>query len=138
MSSMKSARKLSVHYLTIEPELAGQRIDNFLITKLKGVPRTRIYRILRKGEVRVNKKRAAPSYRLESGDQVRIPSLKMRSETKAGKAPRGVREVLGQRILYEDKVLLIVNKPAGIAAHGGSGIKWGVVEILKEMYPEFP
>lgn len=135
---MKSHAKSPVHYLTIDAEFKGQRIDNFLITKLKNVPKTRIYRILRKGEVRVNKKRAAPSYRLQEGDQIRIPPLDLGVENKPISAPHNLKDLLKSRILYEDKGLLIINKPAGIAVHGGTNMKWGIIEILKEMYPEFP
>ena len=135
---MKSHVKSPVHYLTIEAEYEGQRIDNFLITKLKNVPKTRIYRILRKGEVRVNKKRAAPSYRLQEGDHVRIPPLDLGVENKPTAAPHNLKDLLKSRILYEDAGLLIINKPSGIAVHGGTNTKWGVIEILKEMYPQFP
>lgn len=135
---MTPVSKAPVYYLTIDPEYSGQRIDNFLITKLKTIPKTRIYRILRKGEVRVNKKRAAPSYRLQAGDQVRIPPLQMEAEVKLVAPPHDLKKLLSNRILFEDKNLLIINKPAGVAVHGGSHSQWGVVEILKSQYPQFP
>lgn len=128
----------SVHYLTIEPDFAEQRIDNFLVTRLKGVPKTRIYRLLRKGEVRVNKKRIDPSYRLKAGDQVRIPPVKMDVPKKPVQPNKNLMDLLFNRILYEDKSLLIINKPSGIAVHGGSGVKLGLVEALRNMYPKFP
>jgi len=135
---MKKQVSVAVHYITIDPDYAGQRIDNFLVTKLKGVPKTRIYRILRKGEVRVNKKRIAPSYRLQAGDMVRIPPVQL-AERPSPKIPaRSLMTTLTERILYEDNNLLIINKPPGIPVHGGSKVKIGVVEALRCMYPKLP
>jgi len=128
----------SVHYVTVEPDFTDQRIDNFLIARLKGVPKTHIYRILRKGEVRVNKKRAQPSYRVQSGDQIRIPPIRLADAAEPAIPSQSLMTVLSNRILYEDKNLLIINKPAGIAVHGGSGVKIGVVEALRCMYPKLP
>src|SRR5438477_4974737 len=119
-------KKSQVNYVKVEPEYSDQRIDNFLIAKLKGVPKTHIYRILRKGEVRVNKKRAQPSYRLQAGDQIRIPPVQMAEPDKPATPGRSLMTLLAERILFEDKNLLIINKPAGIAVHGGSGVKIGV------------
>jgi 23S rRNA pseudouridine955/2504/2580 synthase len=129
---------VNVTYVTIDAEYAGQRIDNFLITRLKNLPKTRVYRILRKGEVRVNKKRVAPSYRLQEGDEIRIPP--MRLEEKAAPTMPGHRSVqmLTDCILYEDKGLMVINKPAGIPVHGGSNVSMGVVETLRAMYPQYP
>ncbi len=127
-----------VRYITIESDFASQRIDNFLVTKLKGVPKTRIYRILRKGEVRVNKKRVQPSYRLQAGDQIRLPPMQL-GERKAPETPsHSLMEVLASRIIYEDKNLFIINKPSGIPVHGGSKVKMGIVEALRSMYPKLP
>jgi len=134
---MKSAPKMPAYYLTVDDAFAGQRIDNFLMTKLKNVPKTRVYRILRKGEVRVNKKRAAPSYRLEAGDSIRIPPLTPETEKKLTAPPKDLQDLLTDRVIYEDKNLFIINKPAGIAVHGGSASPWGVVEVLRYMHPEF-
>lgn len=130
--------KTTVQYVTIEPDFAGQRIDNYLVTRLKGIPKTHIYRILRKGEVRVNKKRIQPSYRLQEGDQVRLPPLKLDAPQTPPKPNKNLMAILADRILYEDNALLIINKPAGIAVHGGSGVKLGLVEALRCMYPKFP
>ena len=130
--------KKQVYYLTIEPDYAGQRIDNFLLTRLKGVPKTRIYRILRKGEVRVNKKRIEPSYRLQAGDQVRVPPVEMSEQTVPQAPSHSLMALLSQRILYEDNQLLIINKPSGIPVHGGSQVKIGIVEALRCMYPKLP
>lgn len=131
-------QKTSVQYIVIAPDYAGQRIDNFLITFLKGVPKTHIYRILRKGEVRVNKKRAAPSYRLQADDQVRLPPLQLETKKEPQAPSQQLREFLTSRILYEDKNLLIINKPTGIPVHGGSQVKLGLVEVLRSMYPKCP
>ncbi|MDR3492947.1 MAG: 23S rRNA pseudouridine(955/2504/2580) synthase RluC [Gammaproteobacteria bacterium] len=127
-----------VQYITIEEGYADQRIDNFLVTRLKSLPKTRIYRLLRKGEVRVNKKRTQPSYRLQLGDVIRLPPMHL--EEKVVAAPPGKRSVamLTDRILYEDKNLLIINKPSGIPVHGGTGVQVGVVETLRAMYPKLP
>lgn len=131
-------QKSSVQYIAIAPDYAGQRIDNFLITYLKGVPKTHIYRILRKGEVRVNKKRAAPSYRLQANDQIRLPPLELDVKQKPLVPGQSLRDLLSSRILFEDKGLLIINKPAGIPVHGGSQVKLGMVEALRYMYPKSP
>lgn len=122
----------------IDEGSAGQRIDNFLLKSLKGVPKSRIYRILRKGEVRVNKGRIKPDYRLKPGDVVRIPPIRV-SES-APKAIPGDRilKLLEQNIIYEDERLLVLNKPSGMAVHGGSGISFGVIEGLRVLRPGAP
>jgi 23S rRNA pseudouridine955/2504/2580 synthase len=130
--------KNSVEYLTIDESYQGQRIDNFLMTKLKGVPKTRIYRILRKGEVRVNKKRIEPSYRLQANDILRIPPVHLPIKDAPLLPSFSLQALLKQRILFEDNSFLIINKPSGIPVHGGSQVKIGIVEALKSMYPEFP
>lgn len=130
--------KKPVQYLSISADFAGQRIDNFLMTHLKGVPRTHIYRILRKGEVRVNKKRIQPSYKLQDGDQVRLPPLQIEANPSPPKPGNQLTNYLTSRILYEDNHLLIINKPAGIPVHGGSQVKLGVVEALRCIYPKLP
>ena len=123
-----------VRMVAVSADHAGRRIDNFLLGELKGVPRTRIYRILRKGEVRVNKGRIRPGYRLQTGDQVRIPPVRV--------APRrplpevGAGPSLEDRVVYEDPRLLVLNKPAGMAVHGGSGLSYGVIELLRAERPE--
>lgn len=135
---MKRTAKSSVQYIDIDEAYVGQRIDNFLIARFKTVPKTKIYRILRKGEVRVNKKRAAPSYRLQIEDKVRIPPLEIEREIKLTDPPKELVKLLDNTVLFEDKTLLIINKPAGIPVHGGSKMKWGVIEILKILYPQHP
>jgi 23S rRNA pseudouridine955/2504/2580 synthase len=115
----------------------GQRLDNFLITFLKGVPRSRIYRILRKGEVRVNKGRVAPSYRIQVGDNIRIPPIRVAEQEAVPIRPgHGVLEQLAHAIVFEDERLLLVDKPSGLAVHGGSGLSYGLIEALRVMRPE--
>ena len=128
----------AAYYLTIEADFVNQRLDNFLITKLKNMPKTRIYRILRKGEVRVNKKRVQPSYRLQVGDQLRIPPMRLSEKTSTAKPSQSLMTLLATRILYEDNYLLILNKPSGVPVHGGSQVKIGVIEALRCMYPKLP
>lgn len=132
----KPGPKSQVQYFIISSEYEGQRIDNFLITRLKGVPKTRIYRILRKGEVRVNKKRIAPSYRLIEGDSVRLPPVFLPEKATQAPPSTDTRSLLSGRILYEDDYLLIINKPAGMSVHAGSTVRVGVVEALRHMYPK--
>lgn len=124
--------------IEIQPAQAGQRIDNFLLTQLKGVPKSRIYRILRKGEVRVNRGRIKPDYRLQAGDSIRIPPLRL---TPKPAAPRPAEHILAEveaSILYEDKLFLILNKPSGLAVHGGSGLSYGLIEALRALRPDAP
>ena len=127
--------KPQVQLLKISPDDAGQRIDNFLFSRLKGVPKSRVYRLLRKGEVRVNKGRIRAHYRIQAGDVIRIPPLRMVPEAPAAIAPKNVEKFLESRILYEDAYLLALNKPAGMAVHGGSGLQGGVIEYLRHIRP---
>lgn len=121
----------------IKDDQTGQRLDNFLITKLKGVPKSRIYRMIRSGEVRINKKRIKPDYRLCAGDEIRIPPVRQ-----SEKKPIFVSDNLGlkleQSILFENDNLLVINKPAGIAVHGGSGVSLGVIEAFRKLRPNQP
>jgi len=110
----------------------GQRIDNFLISELKGVPRTLVYRILRSGEVRINGGRARPSDRVHAGDLVRVPPLRLPQPAGQAVAGAHLTRALESAILYEDDHLLVVNKPAGLAVHGGSGISLGLIETLRQ------
>ena len=127
---------MPVQMVKIDASNATQRVDNYLISKLKGVPKSRIYRMLRKGEVRVNKGRTKPEYRLNLGDVVRIPPVRM-ATTRKRMLPDGLlAERLGGRILYEDDQLLVFNKPSGVAVHGGSGLYFGVIEGLRQLRPE--
>ena len=128
---MPDIRKDSVTRVTITDAEQDQRIDNYLLRVLKGVPKSHVYRILRSGEVRVNKGRIDASYRLQLGDEVRIPPVRIA----APDAPRAV-PALEFPIVYEDDALLVINKPAGVAVHGGSGVSFGVIEQLRAARPE--
>lgn len=126
----------AVRFLEVDPDQAGQRIDNFLITKLKGVPKTLIYRILRKGEVRVNKGRIKPDYRLQANDVVRVPPLRVAEVAPPPKPGATLSRELSSRVLYEDHGLIVLNKPSGLAVHGGSGVAYGAIEALRVVKPE--
>ncbi len=134
---MTSTDKPKAHYLEISQDAAGQRIDNFLLTYLKGVPKSWIYRILRRGEVRVNKGRVKPTRRLVAGDKVRVPPLRMAKPNSLAPAQK-MRKQVEQSIIHEDTHLLVINKPSGLAVHGGSGISHGVIEILRDLRPQAP
>lgn len=125
-----------VQLVEVPPDVAGQRIDNFLITYLKGVPRTLVYRILRKGEVRVNKGRIKPEYKLQAGDVVRIPPVRVPQRDEPVPVGPGLLKRLEACIVHEDKALIVINKPAGIAVHGGSGLDFGVIEAFRQLRPE--
>ena len=125
----------SVTFHSVDKEYAGQRLDNFLIRLLKGVPKSRIYRLLRKGEVRVNKGRVKPDTRLNAGDLIRIAPIRLSSQGSEVPGHR-LRQRLTQSILFEDDALLIINKPNGIAVHGGSGVSFGVIEVLRADRPQ--
>ncbi len=114
---------------------AGQRLDNFLINRLKGAPRSLVYRIVRRGEVRVNKGRIRPDYRLVAGDQVRIPPLRLAEREAPVRPGDRVLALIEASILHEDERVLVLNKPSGIAVHGGSGLDWGVIEALRALRP---
>lgn len=134
--SMKEQINQSVRFVTVDPDVAGQRVDNFLRTHLKGVPKSMIYRILRKGEVRVNKGRVKPEYKLVANDIVRIPPVRV-SEGTPGPSPKLDKIAsLETNILFEDERILVINKPSGIAVHGGSGLSFGLIEGLRALRPE--
>ena len=127
----------NVQFLTINDDEAGQRLDNFLLARLKGVPKSLIYRIVRKGEVRVNKGRSKPEYKLQAEDVVRIPPVRVAEkaqDTVSNKLTKVAQ--LEQHIIFEDNYLLVLNKPSGIAVHGGSGLDFGVIEALRALRPE--
>ncbi|MEG0057700.1 23S rRNA pseudouridine(955/2504/2580) synthase RluC, partial [Hafnia sp.] len=127
----------SVKLVTIAADEAGQRIDNFLRNQLKGVPKSMIYRIVRKGEVRVNKKRIKPEYKLQSGDEVRIPPVRIAERDEAPVSAKLDKvAALNDCIIFEDDYLLVLNKPSGTAVHGGSGLSFGVIEGLRALRPE--
>jgi 23S rRNA pseudouridine955/2504/2580 synthase len=124
---------VEVKWLTVDEESAGQRLDNFLIRHLKGVPKTHIYRIIRSGEVRVNKGRASADTRIESGDVVRLPPVRISDKV----AEKAARPAPGREfpLLLEDDALMAIDKPAGVAVHGGSGVSFGVIEQLRQARP---
>ncbi len=130
----------AVSMVTIDEANGGQRLDNFLAAKLKGVPKSHIYRIVRSGEVRVNKGRAEVDYRLVEGDVVRIPPVRTATPNPStgaafeAKMAEKTRQSLG--ILFEDEALIAIDKPAGLAVHGGSGVSFGVIEALRAQRPE--
>ncbi len=128
-----------VTQVTIDDEEGGQRLDNYLFRRAKGVPKSHIYRIVRGGEVRVNGKRVEAAYRLEIGDVLRIPPMRVadRPSDEAARLASGKREKsIALRIVHEDDALLVVDKPAGVAVHGGSGISFGVIEQLRALRPD--
>ena len=133
---MASSDHVSVQFVRIDADQAGQRIDNFLLTRLKGVPKSRIYRLLRKGEVRVNRGRIKPEYRLAAGDEIRIPPVRVSDRPAPAGPGQGLQKLLESAVLFENDQLMVLNKPAGLAVHGGTGINLGVIEALRAMRPE--
>ena len=121
--------------MSIEPDGAGQRLDNYLLSCLKGVPRSHVYRLIRSGQVRVNSGRVGARYRLQAGDKVRIPPVATRPSLPPAELPQRVSWLTG-RIVHEDARLLVIDKPAGLAVHGGSGIRLGCIEALRALRPE--
>jgi 23S rRNA pseudouridine955/2504/2580 synthase len=136
MNTVQHSSPPPVTYLQITEEHHDQRLDNFLITHLKGVPKSYIYRIVRKGEVRVNKGRVAIKYRLATGDIVRIPPVRTADHSTEVTISKSLKTALQNHILFEDESLLILNKPAGFAVHGGSGISAGIIEGIRLIRPE--
>jgi len=124
---------MQTKHVVVEIDQAGQRIDNFLIARLKNVPKSRIYRAIRSGEVRINKKRTKQTNRLQIGDIVRIPPIQNYSDDAQlqKEVPQSLIEQLEKNIIHEDEYLLVLNKPSGIAAHSGTGDRWGVIEIMR-------
>lgn len=134
--SIEESTLPQVEYVEITEDNSDQRLDNFLITRLKGVPKSHIYRIVRKGEVRVNKGRVDIKYRLLEGDIVRIPPVRVAERTEESFVTQNLKDTLLQSILFEDEGFLILNKPAGFAVHGGSGVSSGIIEGLRLIRPE--
>ena len=140
-SSSSSAEALSaaaltkVQLLTIDEDSAGQRIDNFLFRQFRAVPKSRLYRAMRDGEIRVNKKRVKPAYKLQTKDIVRLPPLRV-AEKPSFRASDHILQQLEQAIIFENADLIVVNKPSGLAVHGGSGIQSGLIEVMRQLRPE--
>lgn len=130
--------RTKVQFVDIDEDMAGQRIDNFLRNQLKNIPKSMIYRIVRKGEVRVNKKRIKAEYKLKAGDLVRIPPVTVEEKVEENVPSTKLNKVseLEHCIIYEDDHMLILNKPSGTAVHGGSGLKFGAIEALRALRPE--
>lgn len=136
MSQQNNSPASKVRFVEISEGNEGQRVDNFLITALKGAPKSLIYRIVRKGEVRVNKKRVKPDYKLQLNDLVRIPPVRLSERQEPAKISSNLTELLEAAVLYEDNDIIVVNKPSGIAVHGGSGISLGLIESFRQMRPQ--
>lgn len=125
-----------VQYHDVVPDEAGQRLDNFLLARFRGVPRSVIYRVVRKGQVRINKGRVKPDYRLESGDRIRIPPVyKPEPAAEGPKTSKAEGERIEEAVIHEDSALLVIDKPAGLAVHGGSGVSAGLIENLRAARP---
>lgn len=120
---------------TVTADEAGQRIDNFLMRHFKTVPRSRVYRLLRKGEVRVNRKRVDAEYRIQAGDEVRLPPVRIETDAQPGRPSSSLLELIERAIIFQDRHLLVTDKPAGVAVHGGSGMSFGVIEALRASRP---
>lgn len=123
-----------VKIITVDEDHAGQRIDNFLLRFYRKVPKSRIYRAIRKGEVRVNKKRIKATYRVLGGDQVRVPPMNQPNQAQV-EVKHDTKQLVKQSTIYEDDELLVIDKPSGMAVHGGSGLSYGVIESLRQSYP---
>ncbi|MGN6313996.1 MAG: RluA family pseudouridine synthase [Rhodanobacteraceae bacterium] len=124
-----------VQTLTLGPERDGQRVDNCLAALLKGVPRSMIYRLLRTGQVRVNGKRAKPDTRLSAGDLLRIPPVRVAEREESGAPPQAMLKQVADSVIFEDRDFLAMDKPPGVASHGGSGVSFGAIELLRAVRP---
>jgi 23S rRNA pseudouridine955/2504/2580 synthase len=129
--------RTEVQHLEVTAEEAGQRLDNYLQRHLGGLPRSRVYRVIRKGEVRVNGHRVGPELRLKVHDRIRVPPVRVLPPPGTGRRPSSqLMQLIKQGIIHEDERLLVLDKPAGIAVHGGSGVSFGVIEVLRALKPE--
>lgn len=137
MGTATSAKDFTaVRTIEVGPERDGQRVDNCLAALLKGVPKTHIYRLLRTGQVRVNGKRAKPDTRLAEGDRLRIPPVRTAGREAPGVPPAGMLDEIRQAVIFEDRDFLVIDKPAGVASHGGSGVAFGAIELLRAARPK--
>ncbi len=128
--------RTGVQHIEVSPDEAGQRLDNYLQRHLSGIPKSRLYRVIRKGEVRVNGKRAGPETRLNAADRVRVPPLRLSPAPDPGRPSPDLVARISSAIVHEDPRLLVIDKPAGIAVHGGSGVSFGIIEALRAARPE--
>ena len=135
VESTAESAPVSVQIVRVPDDHDGQRIDNFLSGRLKGVPRSLIYRILRTGQVRINGKRAKPDHRLSADDEVRIPPVRVPEPADHGTPAGGQLDRIEQAIIHEDRDFLVLSKPSGVASHGGSGISFGAIELLRAARP---
>jgi 23S rRNA pseudouridine955/2504/2580 synthase len=129
------SRREGVRHIEVDAERAGQRLDNFLMRVLENVPRSRIYRLVRRGEVRVNGRRASPAQRLNASDRIRLPPVRLEAQPAAPRVPSSMIELLQRAVIHEDERLLVLDKPAGVAVHGGSGVSFGIIEALRAARP---
>jgi 23S rRNA pseudouridine955/2504/2580 synthase len=128
--------RMPVQHLEVTADEAGQRLDNFVRKRLSDLPRSRVYRVIRKGEVRVNGRRAGPETRLKAQDRIRIPPVRARPEATPGQPAAGLLARIASAVIHEDARLLALDKPAGVAVHGGSGVSSGVIEVLRLLRPD--
>lgn len=127
------AASVTVQYFQVTDNEDGQRLDNYLLSRLKGAPKSLVYRVIRKGEVRVNKGRVRPDTRLKTGDQVRVPPMRLSQEQAVVPVGEGLKQHLLASVIYDSDGLLVVNKPSGLAVHGGSGVSLGLIESLRQL-----
>jgi 23S rRNA pseudouridine955/2504/2580 synthase len=135
LAARPQGAKSAIERRTITEQDAGQRIDNLLMRHFKTVPRSHVYRLLRKGEVRVNRKRVAAQYRVAAGDEVRLPPVRIEPSSEPGRPSSSLQELIERAVIFQDKHLLVIDKPAGVAVHGGSGMSHGVIEALRASRP---
>jgi 23S rRNA pseudouridine955/2504/2580 synthase len=133
--ALTEAISAGVRHITVGAGERGQRIDNFLLRELKGVPRSHVYRLLRRGEVRVNGRRAKAEQRLEDGDEVRLPPVRVATRETPGRVPDALRAEVRTAVIHEDERILALDKPSGLAVHGGSGLSFGAIEVLRAERP---
>lgn len=126
----------SVQFVTVTDAESGQRIDNFLCGRLKGVPKSHVYKIIRSGEVRINKGRAKASTRINEDDIVRIPPVRQKSASETAVIPDNALDRLRKSVLFEDEAIIVINKASGLAVHGGSGISLGLIEVARQVWPK--
>jgi 23S rRNA pseudouridine955/2504/2580 synthase len=127
--------KTALTLRTVTADESGQRIDNFLMRHFKSVPRSRVYRLLRKGEVRVNRKRVDAEYRIQAGDEVRLPPVRIEADAQPGRPSSSLLELIERAVIFQDRHVLVIDKPAGVAVHGGSGMSFGIIEALRASRP---
>src|SRR5262249_19349970 len=127
--------RTGVRHFEVGEDEAGQRLDNYVHKRLGDIPRSRVYRIIRKGEVRINGHRAGPDTRLQARDKIRIPPVRVKSPEEIGRPSAELQDTVRKAIVYEDDNLLVLDKPAGLAVHGGSGVSFGAIEALRALRP---